>query len=56
MEYSSKTKNNPLRIIVGQLNVNSIRNKFDALCSIFEQNIDILLVSGTKIDDKFPLA
>ena len=56
MEYSSKTKNNPLRITVGQLNINSIRNKFDALCSIFKQKIDILLVSGTKIDDKFPLA
>ena len=48
--------NNPLRIIVGQLNINSIRNKFDALCSIFKQKIDILLVSETKIDDTFPLA
>ena len=46
--------NNPLRIIVGQLNINSIRNKFDALCSIFKQKIDILLVSETKIDDTFP--
>ena len=45
--------NNPLRIIVGQLNINSIRNKFDALCSIFKQKIDILLVSETKIDDTF---
>ena len=48
--------NNPLRIIVGQLNISSIRNKFDALCSIFQQKIDILLVSETKIDDTFPLA
>ena len=48
--------NNPLRIIVGQLNINSIRNKFDALCSIFKQKIDVLLVSETKIDDTFPLA
>ena len=36
--------------------MNSIRNKFDALCSIFQQKIDILLVSETKIDDTFPLA
>ena len=48
--------NNPLRIIVGQLNINSIRNKFDALCSILKQKIDILLVSATKIDDTSPLA
>ena len=48
--------NIPLRIIVGQLNINSVRNKFDALCSIFKQKIDILLVSESKIDDTFPLA
>ena len=38
------------------MNINSIRNKFDALCSIFKQKNDILLVSETKIDDTFPLA
>ena len=48
--------NNLLRIIVGQLNVNSIRNKFDVLCDMFKQKIDILLLFGTKIDDTFPLA
>ena len=48
--------NNPLRIIAGQLNISSIRNKFDALCSIFKQKINILLVSATKIDDTFPVA
>ena len=48
--------NNPLRIIAGQLNISSIRNKFDALCSIFKQKIDILLVFETKIDYTFPSA
>ena len=33
-----------------------MRNKFDAVRSIFKQKIDILLVSETKIDDTFPLA
>ena len=33
-----------------------MRNKFDAVGSIFKQKIDILLVSETKIDDTFPLA
>ena len=42
--------------LVGQLNINSIRNKFGALCSIFKEKIDILLISETKIDDTFPLA
>ena len=32
------------------------RNKFDHLCSIFKQNIVILLVSENKIDDTFPVA
>ena len=48
--------NNPLKIIAGQLNISSIKNKFDALCSIFKQKINILLVSATKIDDTFPVA
>ena len=47
---------NHLRISVGQLNINSIRNKFEAFCSIFKQKIDILLFSETKVDDTFPLA
>ena len=48
--------NNPLRIIFGQLKINSIRNKFDSLCNIFKQKIDILLFSESKIDDTFRLA
>ena len=38
------------------MNINSVTNKFDPLCSIFKQKIDILLVYETKIDDIFPLA
>ena len=52
----STKKNANIVFIVGQLNINSIRNKFDALCRIFKQKFDILLVSKTKIDDTFPLA
>ena len=54
--WKLRVNNNPLRIIVGQLNINCIKNKSDALCSIFKQKIDILLVSETKNDDTFPLA
>ena len=43
----------PEKIIVGHLNINSIRNKFDALSFIIDTNIDILLISNTKLDDSF---
>ena len=42
------------RIIIAQININSIRNKFDALVSGIRGNVDILTVSETKIDDSFP--
>lgn len=36
--YTSKTRrvNNPLRVIVGQLNISSVRNEFDALWHYFQ--------------------
>lgn len=46
--------NNLDKLIVGHLNVNSIRYKFDALKSLIKDNIDILVVSETKIDKSFP--
>ena len=46
--------NNPLRLIIGQININSIRNKFDALMNQIKENIDILMISETKINDTFP--
>ena len=42
------------RIIIGHLNVNSIRNKFENLMTMIQGNIDILFISETKIDDTFP--
>ena len=44
----------PNRLIIGQLNINSIRNKFDSLNGILKNNIDVLLLSETKIDSSFP--
>ena len=46
----------PEKIIAGHLNINSIRNKFDVLSSIIDTNIDILLISETKLDHSFSLA
>ena len=44
----------PNKIILGHLNINSIRNKFELLQDIIGQNIDILLISETKLNDTFP--
>ena len=44
------------KLILGHLNINSIRNKFEALKFIIGNNIDILLISETKLDDSFPSA
>ena len=41
----------PDKLIMGHLNINSIRNKFDALSLIFKNNVDILMISETKLDD-----
>ena len=34
--------------------MNSIRNKFESLVSFVGNNLDILMVTETKIDDTFP--
>ena len=41
-------RNSPDRLILGHVNINSIRNKFDALTYIIGNNIDIILISEKK--------
>ena len=48
--------NSPDKLILGHLNINSVRNKFEALTYIIDNNIDLLLISETKLDDSFPTA
>ena len=45
--------NNPSRIIFGHININSVRNKFAQLIYIVSNEIDVLMVSETKLDDTF---
>ena len=45
---------NPNKIILGHLNLNSIRLKFECLRDMIGHNIDILLISETKLNDTFP--
>ena len=41
--------------MIGQLNINSIRNKFEKLTSLKANAVDVLLLSLTKLDETFPL-
>ena len=43
-------------LILDHLNFNSVRNKFQALRCIIENNVDLLLISETKLDDFFAIA
>ena len=46
--------NNPSRIIFGHINIKSIRNEFEQLIYIVNNEIDILMISETRLDDTFP--
>ena len=52
-EMKSQSSDKP---ILGHLNINSIRNNFEALKFIIGNNIDLFLISETKLDDSFPTA
>ena len=49
-------KKNRNRIIIAHLNINSIRNKFEMLKEVIGNKTDILLISETKLDHRFPLS
>ena len=53
-QLSSLRKKNLNRLIFAHLNINSIRNKFDQLVNGIKGNIDIMMISETKLDDSFP--
>ena len=45
---------NPKNIVVGHLNVNSLRNKSEAVEELVQNKVDICFLSETKIDETFP--
>ena len=45
---------NPDKLVFVYLNINSIRNKFEMLLDQIKGNIDVKVVSKTKIDGSFP--
>ena len=49
-EIKAKNEN---RIVVAHLNINFINQKFEALKTLVGNNVDILMISETKIDESF---
>ena len=44
----------PKNVVIGHLNVNSLRNKFEAVGELEQNKVDICFLSETKIDETFP--
>ena len=42
------------RLMIGHINMNFIRNKFEMLSNSIKGNLDILMISETKLDSTFP--
>ena len=42
------------KLVIAQLNINSLRNKFEDLKVIILNNIDILIISESKLEKSFP--
>ena len=55
-EIKKRRKRNPNKIIIGNLNINSLPNKFEQLKDFVIQHIDILVLNETKLDDTFTVA
>ena len=40
--------------MLGHLNINSLRNKFESIADVIHGTYDLFLLSETKIDENFP--
>ena len=47
---------NPSRMTFGQININLIRNKFNLVMNITKNQLDIFVISETKIDNSFTIS
>ena len=58
LDLLSKIKNlwlsNVNRIVIGNLNINSLPNKFNQLKELVLKYVDMLVLTETKLDDSFP--
>ena len=42
------------RLIIGHLNINYIRNKFETFKMLIQGNVDIAVITESKLDQSFP--
>ena len=47
---------NPKNVLFSYLKINSITNKMGSLREVVTENVDILAITETKIDESFPTA
>ena len=47
-------KSNINKLVFGQLNINSLRNKFDMLSELIKGFVNFFMISKTKLNDSFP--
>lgn len=50
-----KSKNLDI-LIIGHININSLRNKFEFLSNRIKEKLDVLMISETKLDNTFPIS
>ena len=55
MFLKSLRTSNPDKFVLACLNINFIKSKFEMLSDQIKGNMDVLLVSETKIDHSFPM-
>ena len=51
---SELKKKNSERPVIAHLNINSLSSKFEPLTSLIQDNIDLLIVTESKLDETFP--
>ena len=56
MDLKALRLKNVNKLIIAHLNINSLRNKFEFLISLIKDNIDVLMISETKLDESFPIS
>ena len=47
---------NSNKVIIGQININSLRKKFELLTEMVRDKVDLLMISETKLNSSFPNA
>ena len=54
MDLKALHLKNVNKLIIAHLNINSLRNKFEFLISLIKNNVYVLMISETKLDESFP--